>query len=255
MKIIKFIASFLLVLGILALMVWAVIRANDQTCTDISILIHAPKNPELLTKSDVSDILKQHHTELEGKKIKEIDPAEIHKILAKENYIKSVEKVHFSGSKLQIEVTLYDILLEVSTKAGEKFLLDVNGTYLPYSPKTGNDVITATGYIPHTFRKKETITSGNNELYQLFTVASLIKADPFYADLFHKIDINDKQEITLKPSHGNIPVLFGTIQDAGNKLKTLRYMYDEVLPYMSENKYVQLDVRFKNRIVAKKNKS
>ncbi|MCL2434767.1 MAG: hypothetical protein FWD09_01350 [Lentimicrobiaceae bacterium] len=255
MKIIKFIASFLLILGILALMVWAGIRANDQTCTGISILIHAPKNPELLTKSDVSDILQQHHTEWEGKKIKEIDPAEIRKILAKENYIKSVNKVHFSGSKLQIEVTLYDILLEVHTKDGEKFLLDVNGAYLPYSPKTGNDVITVAGAIPYAFRKKEAIASGSNELYQLFTVASLIKEDPFYADLFHKISINDKQEIVLHPSHGNLPVVFGTVQDAENKLKTLRYMYDEVLPYMNENKYAQLDVRFKNRIVAKKNKS
>ena len=255
MKIFKIIASFLLLFGILALMVWAGIRASDQTCTGISILIHAPENPELLTKSDISDILQQHHTTWEGKKIKEIDPAEIHKILAKENYIKSVDKVHLSGSKLQIEVTLYDILLEVNTKAGEKFLLDVNGTYLPYSPKTGNDVITATGAIPYTFRKKETITPENNELYQLFTVASLIKKDPFYADLFHKISINNKQEVILHPSYGNIDVVFGTTQDAENKLKTLRYMYNEVLPYMSENKYAQLDVRFKNRIVAKKNKS
>ena len=255
MKIVKIIASLLLVLLVLTLMIWAWIRANDQTNTGISVVIHAPKNSELLTKSDVLNVLKQSGTEWEGKKIKEIDLSAIKKILAQENYIKSVDKVHFSGSKLQIEVTLYDILLEVNAKDGQKFLLDVNGVYLPYSPKTGNDVIVVHGSISPTFQKKETITSENNELYALYTVASLIKKDPFYAQLFHKLHINDKQEITLYPSVGNLPVLFGTTQDAEQKLKTLKYMYKEVLPYASEDKYARLDVRFKNRIVATKTKS
>ena len=253
MKIVKIVASFVLILSILALAVWAGIRANDQTCTGISIVIHAPENPELLSKSDISNILKQQHTKWEGEKIKEIDLAAIHKILAQENYIKSVDKVHFSGSNLQIEVTLHDILLEVNAATGEKFLLDVNGAYLPYSPKVGNDVIVATGSIPYSFRKKETITSENSELYQLFTVASLIKQDPFYAGWFKEIHLSDKQGIILLSPEDKLPVLLGAAQDAESKLKTLKYMYVEVLPYMNEGKYAQLDVRFKSRIVAKKN--
>jgi len=255
MKIIKIIASFLLVLGILTLMVWAGIRTNDQTSTGISIVIHAPEESELLSKSDILNILKQAGTEWEGKKIKEIDLTSIKKILAQENYIKSVDKVHFSGSKLQIEITLYDILLEVNAKDGQKFLLDVNGTYLPYSPKAGNDVIVVNGFIPNTFRKDEIITPGSNELYALFSVASLIKKDPFYSDLFRNLHICGKQEITLYPSAGKLPVLFGTMQNAEKKLKTLKHMYKEVLPYMNDDKYAQLDVRFENRIVATKTKS
>jgi hypothetical protein len=133
--------------------------------------------------------------------------------------------------------------------------LDVEGTYLPHSPKLENDVIIVNGFINNTFRKNETITPENNELYEVFTVASLIKKDPFYAALFHKMYVNDKQEIVLHPSVGKIPVLFGTMHDAEHKLKTLRYMYDEVIPYVNEDKYAQLDVRSKNRIVATKTKS
>jgi hypothetical protein len=255
MKIIKIITSFLLVLGILILMVWAALKSNDQTCTGISILIHAPEKSELLTKSDISNILKHQNMSCEGKAIKEVDLTSIHKILAQENYIKTVDKVHFLGSKLQIEVTLYDILLEVEPATGQKFLVDVQGTYLPYSPKTGNDIIIATGFISNTFQKKEKVSSDNNALYELFSVATLIKTDPFYTELFHKLYVNDNQEIMLYPSVGNLPVRFGNMQDAENKLKTLKYMYQEVLPYMDENAYTQLDVRFKNRIIATKTKS
>ena len=255
MKIVKFIASFLIVFGILVLMVWAAKKADNQSCTGISIQIESSEKSELLTKSDILNILTHNNVFWEGKAKNEIDLSSIQKKLAQENYIRSVDKVHFLGSKLQIEVTLYDILLEVESNSGQKFLLDVQGTYLPYSPKVKNDVIVATGYIPNTFQKKERVDPNNNALYELYTIASLLKRDPYYTALFQKLYINNNQDITLIPSVGNIPVLFGNTQDAQEKLKSLKYMYNEVLPYMNENTYAQLDVRFKNRIVATKNKT
>jgi hypothetical protein len=255
MKIIKFIASFLLFLGILTLMFWVGIKMKGQICTEISIIFSGSKNSKILTESDILQLLKQNNIEWEGKTIKDIELSSIYKILSQENYIISVNKVHFLGSKLQIDVTLYDILLEVHPKNGEKFLLDINGTYLPYSPKLGNDVIVVQGIIPNTYQKKETITFKDSELYELFSMASLIRKDAFYAKLFHKFYINETREIIFYPSVGKIPVLFGTIQDAANKLTTLKYMYEDVLSYMKEDKYAQIDVRFKNRIVATKSKS
>jgi len=255
MKIIKFIASFLLFLGILVLLVWAIIKSKDQTCTHISVLIKGSKNTQILTESDILHILKTNHSEWEGKAKSKIDLTSIHKILSRENYIKSVEKVHFLGSKLQIEVTLFDILLEVQSKNNEKFLLDVDGTYLPYSPKAGNSIIIAQGVIPHNFNNKGTLNQGDYLLSELFIIATLICEDSFYSELFKQMNVNDKQEIVLYPSVGNIPVLFGTTEDAQSKLKSLKYMYEDVLPYMNEDKYAQLDVRFKNRIIATKSKT
>jgi cell division protein FtsQ len=255
MKLFKIIASFLLVLGILVLLFWTGMKAKNRTCSDISILIHAQKESQLLTDSGILDILKRNDIAWKEVAIKEIEIASIYKILAQENYIKSVNKVHFLGSKLQIDVTLHDILLEVEPMNGKKFLLDVEGIYLPYSPKVNSDVIIVSGFIPNTFQNKERITQANKELYELFSAALLIKKDPFYATLFNKLYINEKQEIIFYPSVGKVPVLFGDIQDAENKLKALKYMYEDVFPYMNEDKYARLDVRFKNRIVATKTKS
>ena len=252
MKITKFIVSIVLFLGITVLAIWAVIKSEDQTCNEVSVFIHSANKCVLLSDSDVLTILKKNNVECMGEVIKDIDPTNIHNILAQENYIKSVDKVHIIGTKLQIEVTLYNILLEVNCKTGEKFLLDENGVYLPYSPKVENDVIVTKGNIPYSFHKKEIVSPDDPELYEIFSVASLIKKDPFYSKRFHNLEMNEKQEIVLHPSVGNLYVMFGTLQDAQNKLKTLKYMYEEVLPYMNDDKYAQLDVRFKNRIVATK---
>jgi len=255
MKIFKFIASFLLFLGILVLMFWAATKANDQNCTGISIVIHSPEENILLSESDILNILEQNHTNWEGKIVKDIDLNSVHKILAQEHYIKSVDKIHFLGSKLQIEVTLYDILLAVEPNNGQKFLIDVQGVYLPYSPKVKNDILLATGILSDTYQKNETVNQGSYSLYELFCIASLINEDPFYSKLFRKLYINEKQEIVLYPTIGDLSVQFGTMQNAENKLKILKYMYDEVLPYMEDNKYAQLDIRFKNRIIATKSKT
>ncbi|MDR0207305.1 MAG: hypothetical protein LBI45_08640 [Bacteroidales bacterium] len=255
MKIIKFLVSALLTLGVIVLVIWSVIKAKEQKCTDAFVTIRTQKEMQLLSKSDILNILKRNHVEWEGKTIKEIGLSNIHKVLADENYIKSVDKVHILGTKLQIEVTLYDVLLEINRANGDKFLLDANGIYLPYSPKVKNDVIIASGYIPNTFQNKERITFEHTELYEIFTVATLIHADPFYNALFRKMYVNEKLEIVLTPSVGDVPVLFGTMQDAEHKLKVLRRMYEDVMPYTPENKFAQLDVRYKNRIVATKTKS
>jgi cell division protein FtsQ len=255
MKIVKFVASFLIFWGIVFLMIWAILKSKENNCTSVSVLVMSSETSQLLSKSDILNILKQHNVEWEGKAIKDIDLASVNKILTEENYIKSVDKIHFLGSKLQIEVTLFDILMDVHLQNGEKFLLDMNGTHLPYSPKVENGVMIAQGAITNNYRTKEIITPDNHELYELFTMASLLQKDPFYKELFHRISINEKQEMILYPSVGNIPVLFGSIQDARNKLKTLKYMYEEVLPYLKENQYAQLDARFKNRIVAIKSKT
>ena len=255
MKFLKILVSLLLILGIVVLTVWAGIKANNKSCTAVSIRINDAGESALLSKSDILLILEHNHIECEGKPMKEFDLSSIYRILANENFIKSVDKVHFLGSKLHIEITLYDILLEVETQNRQNFLLDVEGICLPYSPKIKNDVIVCRGCIPDGFRKKELITPDNYELYELFVVASFIRNDPFYAPLFQKLYINEKQEIILQPSVGNLPVLFGSMQQAEQKLKTLKYMYEEVLPYVEENKYVRMDVRFTNRIVATKNRT
>ena len=255
MKILKFIVSFLLILGIAILLIWAGIKSNHKTCTDISIVIHGTPDPALLSESDVLNILKQHNVQWKDELLKDINCPAITKILSEENYIESVDKVHFLGTKLQIEVTLHKILLEIEPQNGQKFLLDMNGVYLPFSPNIGNDVIVASGNIPYSFYLKKKIPEENTELRGIYTVAVLIKQNPFYAELFTKMIVNDKNEMILRPSVGNLPVLLGTAEDAEAKLETLKYMYDDVLPYMDENKYAQLDVRFAHRIVATKNKS
>jgi len=252
MKIFKIITSFLLTLGILILMIWSIVKTKDQNCTGFSIVINSVEEQKLITESDILAILQQNHTEWEGKKMKEIDLSTIHKILAQESFIKSVDKVHFSGTKLQIEITPHNIILEITSNDGEKFLLDDQGIYLPFSPKVENDVIHASGFIPNTFQNKQNITPNTKELFEIFFVASLIKADPVYTSLFSRMEMNEKQEIILHSSFSNLPILFGNTQDAEKKLKAIMYMYSEVLPYMERDKYTNLDVRFQNRIVAKK---
>jgi hypothetical protein len=66
MKIVKIIASFLLIVGIIVLMIWAGIRSNKKNCTDLSVVFHEAAEPALLSESDIKNVLLHHNIKWEG---------------------------------------------------------------------------------------------------------------------------------------------------------------------------------------------
>ena len=85
-----------------------------------------------------------------------------------------------------------------------------------------------------------------------YNIAHAIQQNEFAKVQFRQIYINENQEIELIPSVGRLTVLFGDDTDAAEKLVHLREVYRNGLIYTNINQYTQLDVRFKNRVIAKK---
>ena len=86
---------------------------------------------------------------------------------------------------------------------------------------------------------------------RLYLIAQAILEDPFSTAQFRQMYVNEKQEIELIPTVGNHVVLFGTEENAEDKLFNLKETYSHALVYGVEQ-YKQLDARYKNRIIAKK---
>lgn len=58
--------------------------------------------------------------------------------------------------------------------------------------------------------------------------------------------------IELVPINGSLTILFGDEVDAEEKFFKIKEIYTNVLPYSADKKYSLIDVRFKNRVIAKK---
>ena len=75
---------------------------------------------------------------------------------------------------------------------------------------------------------------------------------PFFNENFKQIYVNEQRVIELVPINGSLTILFGDEVDAEEKFFKIKEIYTNVLPYSADKKYSLIDVRFKNRVIAKK---
>ena len=81
-------------------------------------------------------------------------------------------------------------------------------------------------------------------------LTKVIQQNDFYQAQFRQIYLNSRNEIELISTIGGQTVLFGSVDNAEEKLRNLKTVYENGLSYKGYNTYAQLDARYKNRIIA-----
>ncbi len=80
-------------------------------------------------------------------------------------------------------------------------------------------------------------------------LTKIINQDDFYQAMFRQIYLNNGG-MELTSAIGGQTILFGTSENAEEKLRNLKTVYENGLSHKGYNTYAQLDARYKNRIIA-----
>ncbi len=248
MKYVKPIVRILLSITLLVVLVLAFIYMPKQRCERISAIVHTQNESVTVSPEDVESILADAKIEVVGKAVKEVDEKAIIERLQKNPYIAAVNFVHFAGKKLVIDYTLKELVLHVFTPSGEHYFVDSEGTVVPYTSKMKDYLMIVNGNIPETF------TSGkkaSKKVCDALALTQIIQKDDFYQAQFSQIYLN-RNNIELTSAIGGQTILFGSIDNAEEKLRNLKTVYENGLSHKGYNTYAQLDARYKNRIIAKR---
>ena len=251
MRIVRAFLGLTAMIVILVFVVIASIKMNNRICSEIQVVINYAGENHTVTKNDICQLLDANNIETIGLEIKKIDLPEITKLISKEPFIKSIDKINFSGTKLRIEITLRQLLLHLYPVYGDQYFIDTDGYFLPYSAKVNEKLIIANGNITTQFKTGFHIDSASYTLRACYQIACELLEDPFYQVQFRQIYVNKLGQIELVSSIGNQIALLGNDQNLQDKLLKLKEIYINVLPY-SDQKYSRFDVRFKNRVIAEK---
>lgn len=252
MKVFKFVSKVVLCLFVIVIAVMAMIKMQNRVCNEVSVEMHY--NGENLTVSDneVKEIIQNAGIETIGLPIKEIVTQEINAVLAQHPYVKSVNRVYFAGTVLKIELTLKDLLLHVYASNGSQYFVDTDGGLLPFSTNVIEKLILLNGNVRQSFDESANLLKDTTILNDVFELAHLIRNNDFYSAQFKQIYINNNQEIELIPTVGNHVVLFGNGENSIDKLNNIYQTYKKGLVYMGMDRYCLLDLRYKNKVIAKK---
>lgn len=105
------------------------------------------------------------------------------------------------------------------------------------------DVQVATGNIRDEAAKEE-----------LIPLAAFIQKDRFWRAQIRQIHVNGTGNILFTTLVGDHLIEFGSPENMEEKFRNLRAFYDQVLAENNWNKYDRISVKYKNQVIAKKNK-
>ena len=249
MRYFKAITRIVLVLSVLAFVIVAIVKIPQRRCQSIQVAAHTQNESVLLTQADVEQMLADKGIEIMGKRIKDVDLTELTTLLEKNPFIRTVNFVHFSGTRLLIDYDLRHIVMHVYDKEGGEFFVDDEGALVPYSKKMKDYLIIANGNISQTYKAGATVSK---DLQKVLNVVEKIRANEFYQAQFRQIYLNDQHQMELVASLGNQIILFGGDDNIDEKLNNLKVVYKDGLSRKGYDTYAMLDARYKNRIVAKR---
>jgi len=248
MKIARIITLIVLIISLITLTILAFVNMPNRECSSVSVVPHSVNESIILDEQDVKSMISNAGIETVGCKLKDIDQGAISEMLCKNPYIKEVNFSHLSGTRLVIDYTLRNIVLHVYTSNDEQYLVDDEGVLLPYKSKFTDNLIVANGYIHQHYKKG---AKAGKELQPIVALTNELLADEFYKNQFRQIYLNGNKQLELVSTIGNQVILFGDTTRMANKLENLKHVYQEGLSRKGFDKFAQLDVRYKNRVIAK----
>lgn len=253
MKKFKAIVKIAVTIGIVAVVAIAILQMRSRQCKEMKVRIDREIENPLVSTGDIDRLLRDSGIVVVGKNFKEITSisGKLLQLVERHPFVQSCDKVFFAGSTLVFDITPREPLIRIYPSGGEQYFLDKKGHTLPYSERVKENLVIANGnHIPR--YKGEKQADSVPVLKSIFTIGSQICENEFSSAQFRQIYINEGGDVELIPTIGNHIVLFGDHENTPEKLFHLEETYKKALSYMGMEQYASLDVRFKNRVIARK---
>ena len=236
--------------GMIVLLVAAIQQKDANKCTGVDINIKGVSNNFFVDKNDIlQTIISISGGKPVGKSVGSFDLQEMEAALQKNIWIKTAQLFFDNNEKLQVNVLEREPIARVFTVAGTTFYIDSSSAMLPLSEKFSARLPVFTNFPTD---KKVLLKEDSNLLRDILTVSMAIQEDTFSMAMIDQVDITPQRTFEMIPKFGNSIIIFGSGKDAVEKLGKLRLFYKEVMVKTGWNKYSEINVQYKNQLVAKR---
>lgn len=237
----KIALKIILIIGILAYMVFAIVefsgKPEDEPCAGINVEVMDEDMQGVLTQDYVITLLAKNHIEPVGELRKEANLYDIEQLLMADPYISMAQTYFSANNNLFIKVYPLSPILHVMAENGEDYYIDTTGVAMPVR-NFNLDLCVATGNI-----NKKTIKEA------LLPLAWYIHEDEYWNHQTEQIHVQKNGDIVLLPRVGMHRILLGSIDNFEDKLDRMKLFYEKGFPQVGWNKYQTIDLRFDGQVV------
>ena len=236
--------------------VFGLISATDSAKTGkinkVVVDIEPLQNDIYLIKNDdLAKLLnKSYDLKLKNQIVEKLDLTKIEKIIEKNDFVRDAQVYIDARNNLRIMVLQKSPILRVMLSDNTTFFIDESGKNLPVSKQAVLRLPVLTGALPAF--KNEMTKDKKNVYYKAFEVIKAIDKDPFMSAMTEQLLVDDNKDISIIPKLGNHKIILGDATDLENKFKKLAIFYKEGMPPEGWSLYKEINLKFKNQVVAKK---
>lgn len=234
-----------------AVLLVAAIRKNDAApCKAVEVKIFGIEADEkFVDENDVLETIKTVCGQYPvGKASGDFNLRKIESELQKSAWIKSAQLFFDNDNVLKVKIYEREPVARVFTTAGSTYYIDTALKMLPLSDKFSARLPLFTG-----FPSDGIVLSAADSslLKEVRDISLAIQSDSFCMAMIEQIDITAQRSFEMIPKVGNQLIVFGNAEDAGIKFDKLKLFYKNVLVKTGWNKYSEINVQYKNQVVAK----
>lgn len=234
----------------------AAIRKNDsKQCKNVAIKISGIENTLFNDEKfvDEKDILntieKVGNGNPVGKSIGSFDLRQLETELEKSTWIKNAELFFDNNDILKVTVQEREPVARVFTAGGTSFYIDTALKMLPLSDKFSARLPVFTNFPSD---KMVLSAADSNLLRAVRDISIVLQKDSFSMAMIDQVDITAQQHFEMIPKIGNQLIVFGNATDIEEKFSKLQLFYKQVMIKTGWSKYSEINVQYKNQVVAKK---
>lgn len=234
---------------------------KQQNVTLKNIDISLDEQHGFVSISIIQDLLQSKKIK-KGQVLSNIDIHHLENAIQVNPYVEKTNVFKTLEGNLYVNISQRNPIIRVFNMQKESFYIDKSGFKFPPSTLYTARVLIASGYIfekvndnASLIKNAETITDtvSDHIILEIFKMASYISSDPFWSSQITMIYVNEHQEFELTPLLGRQTVLFGNTSHMKEKFDKLRILYQEGFSRTGWDTYQNIDLRFKDQIVCKKN--
>jgi cell division protein FtsQ len=233
--------------GLIALLVAAVNRKNEEVCKGYEIRIHGASEQLFLEKSDIVEILSANS--LQGKPVSSLDLRKMEERLERHAWIQSAQLFIDNNSILKVSVDEREPIARVFTAAGTSYYIDSACERLPLTDKIAVRLPVFTGFPSERARLNK---ADKALMKQVKEMSEFISRDAFWSAQIAQVDITPQRNFEMVPTVGNHIIEFGDGTDIESKFRRLFVFYKQVMSKSGLNAYERVNVQFARQVIGKK---
>lgn len=257
-RIFKISLMALLVVGTLFLLSFADQKHHVNRYQSFSISILNASDDALINEKEIRDMVTERFGKIEGAMISLINLNELETSVWNNPYVATCEVYQTISGDLVMIATVRSPLVKVMNDSGQQYYIDQTGYMVPVTFSHPSHVPIASGNISDRYvmigQSERPISTlpDSSVLRQIYPVALGICQDDFLKSFIDQIYINDEKEMELVPKMGNQQILFGSSENARQKLENLKAFYMKIMNKMDWNTYKIINIKYNNQVVCSK---